>query len=330
VEWWFTAMINSSDIFKTNSSHFGGTEYMLMNAKMKFLDSMDKLNNYHCVILPGYVDAGKILNDDKKVILWAHCNLYQFGGLTPDTQIFLDLLLFDKYKNKLKAILVVSETQKKIMIEQYPKTEGKVFVVENAIHPLNYNKNKFKNFDKPNLIYASGKDRGLSILLKSLKYIDSDFSLKVFTDFDPIKDYEEQYIEAILDERVTFYNFVPRKTVKKYIEESHIHAYPSKFHETFCLSQAEAMSAGLLCVYGFDKYNAIKEISGDFGIGIDFDSYPPMTEETASKIYSKSLENAIQLIKNKKFNPKKQIEYINDRYSWENAEKQWRELYETL
>lgn len=322
--------INDSKIFRSHSLHFGGTEYALMSAKMKFLDSMEKLNNYHCIILPGNLNWTEVFSNNKKVILWLHNPLDQFGEAFAENRLIIELMFNNVIKDKLKAVILVSETQKQILINKYPNVKNKVVVINNGIDKLKYDQNKFLNVDKPKIIHLSDKTRGLPILLKSLKYIDEDFSLKIFNDFDPIKHYDESYIESLIDERVYFYNFVPKRTVTKYIEEAHIHAYPSTFEETFCLSQAEAMSAGCLCVYSFDKNNAVKEISGNFGIGIDMNKISNFSEETISKVYAKELTNAIKIIKNKKFNPKKQIEYINSKYSWENIEKQWRKFYETL
>jgi glycosyltransferase involved in cell wall biosynthesis len=148
--------------------------------------------------------------------------------------------------------------------------------------------------------------------MESLKYIDEDFRLEIYNDFDP-----DFFPDLSIDNRVVFYGRTPRATVKEAFESSHIFVYPSVFEETFCLSMAEAMSAGALPVYS--KIGSLEEIGNNYGMSYEFTE----NQNEHYKRFAENLQDAILKIKNNEWDPTEQIGYVNDSFSWDAIEQQW-------
>lgn len=273
-----------------------------------------KLSNYLCLIVPGRTPAIEtIYNSDKPVILWMHNTTYQFGK---DERKFLS---DPKFHDKLKYLIVVSEFQKQETIKDVGIPAEKIIVIPNAIEALKYEPTKFNRVDKVKLINTSSPDRGIDVLLNSMTFINEDFELDIFSKFNP-----NEFPYYVPDPRINFYGFSHKSTVRKHYEAAHIHAYPSTYQETFCISQAEAMSAGLLCLTS--DLGALPEVSNGFTKTYT----PPSDPIEHAKLFAEHLTKAIQEIKSGSFNPTAQIEYVNTTYSWEAIKQKWIKFHELL
>jgi glycosyltransferase involved in cell wall biosynthesis len=140
----------------------------------------------------------------------------------------------------------------------------------------------------------------------------NDFLAKHRNDFDT-----DFFPDISIDNRVVFYGRTPRATVKEAFESSHIFVYPSVFEETFCLSMAEAMSAGALPVYS--KIGSLEEIGNNYGMSYEFTE----NQNEHYKRFAENLQDAILKIKNNEWDPTEQIGYVNDSFSWDAIEQQW-------
>lgn len=307
--------------FDWNREVVGGTEYMASNVVNKIIKDLDKFKNYYCVCFPGALDLSELFDGNKPIIYWLHNHIDQ---LSHNIQ---DIMFSDEIKEKIKFVVVVSETHKKVLSSLNLIDDNKIVVIPNAIDPLLYNSNKFNNINKIKIVHTSAPDRGMLVLLESLKYINHDIELNIFNDFYPEKVLEIINYNFMNDKRVNFYGKTPKQTVKKYIEQSHIHAYPGLFRETFCISQAEAMSAGCLCVYGNIEESSLKEISNNFGI---FDEMIVNNDYKNVEKFAGMLNTAIEKIKNKNFDPLDQINWINNKYSWDEAYKNWSNFHNLI
>jgi glycosyltransferase involved in cell wall biosynthesis len=297
--------------FPYNQNAFGGTEYMGRGFEQKILPHMPKLDNYLCVIVPGNAPSyDEMLNSNKPIIFWMHNTSSQFG---PEAEQFLSN---SKFIDNLKYVVVVSEFHKQDTIKNTKIPADKIYVIPNAIKPLKY---KTKKLDKIKIINTSDPDRGIDVLINSLTLIEEDFELDIFSRFNP-----NEFPDYVPDPRINFYGFSYKETVRKHYEQAHIHAYPSTYPETFCLSQAEAMSAGLLCVTS--GFGALPEVSNGLT-----QMYPlPSTPEEHTKVFAEQLTQAIQKIKSGSFDPTAQIEYINNTYSWEAVKQKWIEFHDLI
>ena len=294
----------------------GGTEYMARGFLNKIYPNLPKFENYQCIIMPGTIQAlSTIVADGRQIVLWMHNTPTQFH---PDAQ----KIYFHnpKFWEMVKAIIVPSQIAKDLVLRDLPELNADLIkVIPNAINPVNYNLDKFKNISKVKLIHTSGPDRALPILMNSLQYVESDFRLDIYNDFNP-----DIFPDAPIDKRVMFYGRTPRAAVQEAFEQSHIFVYPSIFEETFCLSLAEGMSAGCLPVYS--SFGAVPEISG--GRGFMYDA--PTDHEEHSRLFAEKLDEAIELVLSGGWDPTEQIEYINNKYSWETIALHWEQLHEEL
>jgi glycosyltransferase involved in cell wall biosynthesis len=302
--------------FIYQNDKFGGTENMARGWHKNVKSDASKFNNYNSIIAPGVVpDIQDLYKSDKEIIFWLHNNPDQFGVF--GARFFSDY----RFIEKLKYIIVPSEYAKQQVIKKTKITSEKVYVIPNAINSLNYKEHKFKNVDKIKLINTSSPDRGIELLLNAMKLdmLDFDYEIDIFSNFNPTK-YEGYEPTS----NINFYGFSYKNTVIKHYENAHIHAYPSTYLETFCLSQAEAMSAGLLCVTS--DLGAIPEISNGYTSMFEFSN----DSEKNIKMFSDKLNESAAIIKSGRWNPEEQIEFINKTYSWQAIKEKWLEFHELL
>jgi glycosyltransferase involved in cell wall biosynthesis len=301
--------------FNYNKNAFGGTEYMGRGWESLISADVPKFKDYLSIIIPGVVpDIDKLINSPIPVIIWMHNTPIQFG------EDEIKILNDPKLINNIKYVIVPSKEHKRLTLSQIPAMpEDKIVVIPNAINPLKYNPNKFNNVGKVRLINTSSPDRGLDILLNAMSLIEEDFELDIFSRFNPA-----EFPSYIPDPRINFYGFSFKNTVLKHYESAHIHAYPSTYPETFCISQAEAMSAGLLCVTS--DIGALPEISGGHTVIYHYDNDPVKH----TQIFAEEISKAIQKIKRGEWNPEAQIEYTNKTYSWERVKQDWVNLHNIL
>jgi glycosyltransferase involved in cell wall biosynthesis len=298
--------------FNYSRESYGGTEYMAKKFHQDILPEMPKLNSYLSLIIPGVTPPyNELFNSKKEIIIWLHNVVSQFDKEKVAT--LKDKRLLDK----VKYFVVPSEYHKQITVNALHIDSNKVYVIPNAIDPLKYNANKSNDVVK--IIHTSDPERGMDILLSSLSYVNEDFKLEIYNKFNP-----DLYEFNFKDDRVKFFGYTPKVTVKEAVESSHIHAYPSTYLETFCLSMAEAMSAGLLSVHS--KIGAIPEVANNFGIMYDYID----NKIEHSKTFAKHLSQAITIVKDKNYDPTEQIKYINNTYSWQAIKKQWLDFHDLI
>ena len=295
-------------IFSYNEGFFGGTETMAKGFIEKILPEMNNIQKYHCVILPGpFPDLSTWGADGIETILWIHNTISQFHPKIK--QILTNKLI----KNSIKYIVSVSEYAKKEIARELDFDLNKIIVIPNAINTIEPTLNKFNNIDRVKIIHASNKDRGLEMLLNSLPFIDEDFELNIFNNFYP--DLPNQFDSALLnDDRVNFYGQTPRKTVYKFFADAHIHAYPSTYPETSCLTQMEALSAGCYSVH--TNLGALPETSLGYGTMIT-------SSELTPERYAEEITKAIKAIKQNGYDYTKQVEDINNNFTWDIAKQNW-------
>ena len=296
--------------FDYNKNSFGGTENMARYFHKNVANNVPKFKKYNCLILPGQIDKTyfELINEEKEIIIWLHNFIDQF-----EIKIY-HLLTEKRFINKIKYIITVSEYHKQDVIKKTGIDPNKVIVIYNAINPIRNNINRFNNVDVPKLIYTSSSHRGLDIALKSLHKLDFDFRLNIFSETIPdtleLKQGTEEF-EIMQDQRFFFYGKTPHKTVLDYFAKSHIFILPSTYPETFCLSLAESLSANCLSVY--NNLASLKEIGNNFGINYSLKN--ELDYENHIQVFSKKITEAIIKIKTNNFNPKKQSETINKKYS---------------
>lgn len=302
--------------FDFNTHVYGGTEYMAREFHTNILYRLPKLQNYLCLVMPGITPSlPQILQDKREIIAWIHNTPKQF------TDGAFQILSHKLFIKKVKYIVVPSEAAKDMFLREIPEYPAdKVYSIFNAIYPLEYNKEKFNNPKQIKIIHTSSADRGMGIMMDALKHIDEDFRLEIYNNFDP--DLHQEYP---LDERVRFYGKTPKATVKEAFEAAHIFAYSADYEETFCLSMAEAMSAGCLPVY--PNVGALLEVSDGHGVWY---KYPQKDYDKHVELFAENLSTAIAMIKENSWNPDDLVEYVNFNYSWDSVTREWEVFHKLL
>lgn len=295
-------------IFKYSEEHFGGTETMARGFIKNILPEMKNIHNYTCVIIPGHLpDLQTIGIDGSRYIFWLHNNVSQFipsvGRILNNTNV----------RKATERVIAVSEYERGVLAKEMNLTLDKIAVIPNAIVPITPNPDKFNKVDKVKIIHASTASRGMEVLLNAVPLIEEDFELNIFNDFYP--DLPHSYNQqAVNDPRVNFYGKTPRKTVYKFFADAHIHAYPSTYPETSCLTQMEALSAGCYTVH--TDLGALPETSMGHGLMI------PSHELTPER-YAEELTKAIRMIKETGYDYTKQVKDIHDNFTWDIAKQNW-------
>lgn len=309
------------NVFPWDNNNLGGTEVAVRWFHKNVLPQMTNIRDYRCISVPGAPQNLEELFDGQRNILWLH--------LTPD-QIDdkgMNVLKRQDFLDTVDHFIVLSQFHKKQTVLQLGVDPDRVHVIEYPLYDIEYNPSKFDDVDKVRIIHGSQAVRGLEVLLQSTLQIDEDFQLDIFNDFYPEQYPDNEALEKLLeDERITFYGKTPRKTVMKKFADSHIHAYPSIFEETSCLVQAEALASGNLCVYS--NIGVLPETSRGYGMMVDFISKQTMDEVV--KDYADNLRNAIDIIKNKEFDPSEQIEDITEYRSKDRIVRQWLDFDNSL
>ena len=281
---------------------------------------MKNLRDYRCISVPGAPQNLEELFDGQRNILWLHLTPNQID----DNE--MNVLKRQDFIDTVDHFIVLSEFHKKKTVLEIGVDPEIVHVIEYPLYDTEYNESKFYNTEKINIVHGSQASRGLDILLQATLQIDEDFQLDIYNDFYPER-YENVNLEKLIkDERINFYGKTPRKTVMRKFANSHIHAYPSIFEETSCLVQAEALASGNLCVYS--NIGALPETSRGHGIMVDF-----LSSTTVNKVvsdYSENLINAIKIVKDKDFNPLKQIKDISEYRSKDRIVQQWLDFDNSL
>ena len=190
------------------------------------------------------------LEEDKIRILWCH-------DLAGDPEA--EGSLSNKGWSKFHRLVFVSHWQQQQFIEKYGIPRERTVVIKNAIDPIEVDlEKKFQEFDQHdtiNLVYSTTPHRGLAILVpvfENLLKSHDDIHLHVFSSFK-IYGWEERdtHFQPLYDriednEHMTYHGSVPNAELRQELTRMHIHAYPSMWLETSCVSLIEAMSAGLM------------------------------------------------------------------------------------
>lgn len=304
--------------FMYSKDVYGGTEYMARTWEERVLPHMVNMEKYLCMIAPGIsLDVPEVIKDGREVILWLHNTKEQFNP------VYVEKILGSKeFTSRIGRIVVPSQFHKLWTAEELDIPLEKIWVIPNAIFPLEYRPEKFENVKQVKIIHTSTSHRGLPILMNALRHTDVDFRLEVYNDYNPDIHYKGD--QSTIDKRVRFYGKTPKQTVMEAVENSHIFSYPAIYLETFCLSLAENISAGNLPVY--PDIGALGEVADGRGMMYE---YP--TDYTEHELFhAAALTKAVETIQKGEWNPEEHVNYINERFSWETVTAKWIEFDKQL
>lgn len=298
---------------EVNKNSFGGTEIMMERLHDAF--PAEFLDEFQII-----ASRVRELKEDKLRVYWCH----DLAG-DPEAEH-----LKDEGWKKFHRLVFVSHWQRMEYIRRYNIPWSKTTVLQNAIVPLEQHEKPAT--DVVNLIYHTTPHRGLEVLVPVFEKIAENFGdkvhLDVYSSFEIYgwgqRDKPYQPLFDIINEhpQMTYHGFQPNDTVREALKKAHIHAYPSIWAETSCISLMEAMSAGCVCVH--PDYAALPETAANWTIMYP---YHEDVNRHAGQFYA-MLSTAIEAVMdqdNEGFGVKLkgQKSYTDLFYSWDLRKLQW-------
>lgn len=282
----------------TSEYQKSGTEAMADFVQTTVLPIVSELEKYEWALIPGKF----VVTGEKPLVVWTHIEIGSFVSE-----------FFELWKHRIHAVIFVSHWQRKTYIEKFGLDPSRCFVIRNSIEPI-------PKVDKPStdivdIVYSSGKDRGLDVLLNSMNLVNNqDIRVHVFGQLQGT---------TSKDPRVILHEKVPNQRVRQQLQQAHIFAYPCTFEETSCISLIEAMSAGCYCVHS--DISVLPETSVGTTHIYGYDKNPIMH----AQIFARELKKAIAVVR-AGWDPSPQVSTANAVYSRERAIGDWINLEKEL
>ena len=288
------------EYFTKDPSQYGGTELQAEEWIKNIFPSIPFFKQFHWTLWP----AELVEPTNQPIIVWIQG--------PPEEEI---LLYLDKFYRQIAAIIFVSNWQMQEYLKYRNIRPEVCHVISPFIFPIK--EHKKPELDSINIVYFSPPDRGLSILLEAFQNIDND---NVFLHL-----YKNE--QTTSNKNIVSHGKVSQKQMHQELEKMHIFAYPLCYTETFCISLAEAMSAGCYCL------TSDRAALPETGLGlIDQyhynDSFTKNTQEHVDT-FSKKLKQAIINVQNK-WDSSKQIKLTNETYSFDSVKTKWIAFAEQL
>lgn len=236
--------------------------------------------------------------------------------------------------DKTNYYLVLSEWHKQFLHEHHRIPLEKIRITANGIDPTRYAKEVEKN---PNQIfYSSSPDRGLDTLLYCtdfIKHYVPDLNVVVAYGFNnwekavrirnnagEIQQMEELK-RALEKPYVKYVGRVDQKTLADIQLQSSGWFYPTRFHETFCITSAEAGWAKTPILAS--KHAGLITTVKDGGILLDGDAY---TKEFRERF----IEQGVKLLTDKKYNQEWSMRSYErmQRFTWKAVAAQWHKMFQ--
>lgn len=292
----------------------GGTEILVSSLGQLIPDSYSQAVN----LIVSNTEAS-LLDPSRKNILWQHLNV---------DQAMVQNLKDSNYVAQLDAIVFVSHWQ----YNQFRTAMGvpafKSVVIPNATTVCSYLP---RNNAVKRIVYSSTPWRGLDVLLSAWNMLDNaNAHLDVFSstqiygsEFAANNDslYQELWDFCRNHPRITLHGHQPNSTVKHYLSQADILAYPSTWEETFCLSALEALTAG--CHLVTTNLGALPEVAGPWATYVSYGANKKLLiERYATALY--------HCINNLPYDGRAQSEYFNRHLTWPTVIPKWLDLFDKV
>ena len=209
----------------------------------------------------------------------------------------------------------------------------KSIIIRNATQPVKF---KPRAKGKIKLVYTSTPWRGLDILVDAFKQLNrDDVELDVFSSTKIYGPNFEKQTQGQFDwlwdlckntPGINYHGYADNDTVRKYVNDAHIFAYPNTFEETSCIAAIEALTAG--CRVITSGYGALPETCGDWATYIP---YGP-NREVMGKRFAAILNQEIDAYWSKETQThiKAQSEHYNKFHTWPVRIKEWKNFFNNI
>lgn len=258
-------------------------------------------------------------------ILWQHLDSNQDQAQGMRDEGFVD---------DIDAFVFVSHYQYHSFKQRFKFPDSKCFVIHNAIKEIDFREKETS--ERVRIAYTSTPWRGLEVLLDSYEKLNrEDCELVVYSStaiygrqFYEANDshWKHLYEKAEATENVTYRGFVPHDILRQELFDIDILAYPSIWSETFCLSVAEAGSAG--CQLLLSNLGALPEIAGDRARLVPFSDDKENLATRFAEAFEEMIAHSVPIHDSlARFD---QHQHFKKRYSWSDRCREWNHLFSRL
>ena len=206
-------------------------------------------------------------------------------------------------------------------------------VLLNAIEPIAFQE---KAPHPIRLIYHTTPHRGLDLLIPVVEQLVQHWGdkihLDVYSSFAAYGWPERDQPYAPLFERIrrhpqmTYHGFQPNHVVRDALQQAHIFAYPSVWHETSCIAAMEAMSAG--CEIVCPNLAALPETTGQFATLYAFHEDPNQHAHRFANVLHQAIGRHLSPEMQQKLRAQKEwADYV---YNWDRRAQEWATLLTAL
>ena len=298
-----------------NEKPQGGTELQLGYLN-KFVDAklLDKFQI--CTSIPGKVP----LDPNKINILWQK-NSYDQPNLMPffsdpKNHNQYDWYIFNSHWNYEKFRMV------------FKIPESKCIVIKNGIETYPVRK-PYEKGQPIKIIYHCTPWRGLNILLLAMQYVKNPLvTLDVYSNTELYgkqfydahdKIYQPLYEQAKELPNVNYIGYTEHQEIRKRMQTYQMFAYPSIFEETFCISAAEALGAGLYCIT--TNFGALYETCSEWPIYVNYEP----NHNNLAYAFGHAIEVAAEQLQQKQVMDHliEQQKFYSKFYSWDKKTTEW-------
>jgi glycosyltransferase involved in cell wall biosynthesis len=221
---------------------------------------------------------------------------------------------------RLTKIIAVSEHQRKNIIMDYNLDPERVFVLGNAIDPIDFDEIEQETF-KNKIVYTSASDRGLEVLIKlwpSLKKINPYLTLWVASPPYAMEWYND-YKKRMFYQDVKWLGNLPPADLYKQIKSAEYWMYPSNYDETYCITALEMMM-GRTKIISTDTGNLKSLLNGKAAI-VRADTSETIQEATFLSTYEFIEENGYDYLD--------VAEKFARQQNWETRSNEWIDMINT-
>ena len=297
----------------------GGSELMYYTMADMMEPGWDKDIN----LILSFCDPN-LIDPTKKNIIWQQLNTNEETVVamadpkfieSVDYFVWVSYWVYEKYRQKFN-------------VPAY-----KSIVIRNATQPVEFKKS---SNGKLKLIYTSTPWRGLDILISAFRQLNrDDIELDVFSStkiYGP--NFEKQtagQFDWLFDEcrntpGVTYHGYADNETVRQYVKDAHIFAYPNTFEETSCIAAIEALTAG--CQVVTSGYGALPETCGDWATYIPFGPNRELMAQRFAAVLNQTIDNYWS--EDNQEHLCKQSEHYNAHHTWPVRINEWRNFFNNV
>lgn len=220
--------------------------------------------------------------DSSRMDIFVSCRLPEVFGrpiqaeykicLATDTAFHTD----DVHADRIDRFFAISPPHRDLLAARYRIPPEKIFVTRCGVDLARFEGSAPR--DRAKLVYTSAPNRGLDILLglfPKIREAFTDATLHVFYGWNYLQEAARrgdrglaEFIQStrgsLKQPGVVFRGRVPLAELTKELLSSSLWAYPTHFHENFCISALEAMAAGVPVVTS--DWAAMPSTVGDAGV----------------------------------------------------------------